>query len=108
MDDGMGENDVDGPGRLFETVRLDRASVRDGPIWECKIGLKPGTKVVLPGGCDSPIRAVVSAEFERITGHSADFLFSGWGAELNDGEKAVIDDEEPDGWPDPEWPDRDQ
>lgn len=74
----------------FETVRLDKASVTDGPIWGCKIGLKPGKSVVLPGGCDAPMRRAVEEAFLRITGQEADFCFSGWGEELTKDEKAVL------------------
>ena len=74
----------------FETVRLDKARVRDGPIWQCKIGLKPGKSCVLPGGCDFPMREAVQSAFKTITGQEPDFLFSGWGAELTQGEKEVV------------------
>ncbi|MAI35032.1 MAG: hypothetical protein CMM07_25620 [Rhodopirellula sp.] len=74
----------------FETVRIDKASVRDGPIWTCKIGLKEGTSAVLPGGCDFPMRSAVEAEFKRITGHDCDFNFSGWGGELTKLEKEIV------------------
>jgi len=63
----------------FEVERLDRASVQDGPIWTCKIGLKKGTHVAMPGGSDFPMRCAVEEAFHRVTGQNSDFLFSGWG-----------------------------
>lgn len=77
----------------FETIRLDKSSVRDGSIWECKIGISPGTSVKLPGGADYPMRMAVEKAFKEITGLDAEFCFSGWGAELTDAEKRVIDGE---------------
>ncbi len=74
----------------FDVVRLDKPTKRDGPIWECKIGLKKGTIVALPGGCDFPMRVAIEKAFEDITGLEADFCFSGWGAELTEGEKSVL------------------
>ncbi|MGB0410167.1 MAG: hypothetical protein ACPGFA_01155 [Pikeienuella sp.] len=76
----------------FETVRLDKASTRDGPIWTCKIGLKKGTHAVLPGGSDFPMRLAVEAEFKRITGQEADFLFSGWGGDIDPYEAEIVGD----------------
>ncbi len=75
----------------FDVVRLDRASERDGAIWGCKIGVKPGQKVILPGGSDFPMREAVEEAFERITGIEAEFCFSGWGEELTEGEKSVLE-----------------
>jgi len=76
----------------FETVRLDRARMTDGPVWDCKIGLKKGTHVVLPGGCDLPMREAIEAEFQRITGHDCDFNFSGWGAELDIVQQRIVEE----------------
>lgn len=75
----------------FEIVDLTpKSSERDGPIWECKIGLKEGTVVEMPGGSDFPMRMAVEKAFKEITGLECDFNFSGWGAELTELEKAVI------------------
>lgn len=67
----------------FDIVRLDRASTREAPMWECRIGLHRGKFATLPGGSDLPMRVAVETAFEKITGQEADFNYSGWGAELN-------------------------
>ena len=74
----------------FEVVNLSRPSVRDGSTWECKIGIAPGTSVSLPGGSDFPMRVAVEKAFTQITGLEAEYCFSGWGAELTEGEKALV------------------
>jgi hypothetical protein len=76
----------------FEAVDLtgpDRE--RDGAIWECKIGMREGTKVRLPGGADAPMRKAVERAFLELTGVEAHFNFSGWGGTLTRGEREVID-----------------
>lgn len=75
----------------FETTRLDETSVRDGSIWECKVGIRPGQKVILPGGSDFPMRDAIEKAFKDVTGLDAEFCFSGWGAELTQSEKNVLD-----------------
>lgn len=76
----------------FDCVDLShlRSGEIDGPIWECKIGLKPGTKVHLKGGVDLPMCIAVEKAFKEITGLECDFNFSGWGAELDQYQKQVI------------------
>ena len=74
----------------YETERLDTASERDGPIWGCKIGLKKGTVISLPGGSDAPMRQAVEEAFKSITGLDADFCFSGWGEKLTQVEELVV------------------
>ena len=66
----------------FETQRIDRASVRQGATWECKIGLTDEKSTVLKGGADFPMRKAIEDEFVRQTGLHPDFLISGWGANL--------------------------
>lgn len=73
----------------FETTRLDKANVRQGPTWECKIGLRDDKSAVLPGGCDLPMREAVEAAFQKIVGQEPDFVFSGWGAELTPTQRHV-------------------
>ena len=65
----------------------------DGHIWECKIGEVSG---VLPLGADAPMRFAVARAYKEITGHEPLFLFSGWGGELDEGERAVVENREPD------------
>lgn len=61
--------------------------------WECKIGeVDPG---LLPDGSDLPMRRVVEAEYERLTGREAAFTFSGWGGSLTESERAVVENREP-------------
>jgi hypothetical protein len=59
-------------------------------IWECKIGLDPDTFIHLPDGCDAPMRHAVRLAFKAVTGLDADFLFSGWSAELTPVELKVV------------------
>ena len=56
-------------------------------IWSCKIGEVANTH--LPGGSDLPMRAAVAEADQRITGEEPMFLFSGWGAELTEPERAL-------------------
>lgn len=74
----------------FEVVNMSRPSVRDGSTWECKVGIAPGTPVTLPGGGDLPMRNAVEAAFLQVTGQEPEYCFSGWGAELTEGEKEVL------------------
>ena len=74
----------------FEVARLDRASLREGPTWECKIGVTDEKSAVLAGGADLPMRRAIEAEFARQTGMEPDFIFSGWGAVLTEGEREVV------------------
>lgn len=73
-------------------------------IWYCKIGeaeeLPEGD---LPGvGHDDTMRQAVAAVYESLTGEQPGFIFSGWGAELDESQRAVVEDREPDyfktGW----------
>ena len=61
-------------------------------IWECKIGGEVGD---LPAGADGPMRRAVQIAFETLTGVEASFTFSGWGATLTEGERAVHENREP-------------
>lgn len=77
-------------GAGFDAVRLDKSSERDGAIWDCKIGIAPGTSVRLPGGADEPMREAVERAYKDVTGLDAEFCFSGWGADLTDDETKVL------------------
>lgn len=61
-------------------------------IWECKIGGEVGD---LPAGADGPMRRAVQTAFKTLTGVEASFTFSGWGATLTEGERAVHENREP-------------
>jgi hypothetical protein len=60
-------------------------------IWQCKIG---EIEQVL-GGSDLPMREAVCEAYRRITDAEPLFLFSGWGAELTEPERAVVENRLP-------------
>lgn len=62
-------------------------------VWECKIGEVDVRK--LPQGSDLPMREAIAFEYERLTGEEPDFVFSGWAAELTEGERAAHEDRMP-------------
>lgn len=64
----------------------------DERIWKCKVG---GPVNWLPGGADLPMRNAIREAFTRITGREAEFVFSGWGATLTEGERAVVENRDP-------------
>lgn len=61
--------------------------------WSCKIGEVP--RSILPQGADSPLRDAVAEAFQKLTGREPQFTFSGWGAELTEQERAVVEKREP-------------
>lgn len=62
-------------------------------IWSCKIGeASPGQ---VPPGADAPMREAVERAYREITGEDPKFIFSGWGAELDEGERAVVENRLP-------------
>lgn len=96
MDDAPKSQDVHQAGALRgepEAAGQDRVRAwSEAPgaerVWTCKIG---GPVAGIPKGSDSPMRAAVSQAFEQITGFEARFIFSGWGGELTEGERAVVE-----------------
>lgn len=62
-------------------------------IWSCKIGEIDPDKLPHPG--DPPMRAAVERAYRELTGEEATFVFSGWGAELTEPERAVLEDRIP-------------
>jgi hypothetical protein len=56
-------------------------------IWTCKIGESEFDH----SGMDSPMREAVREAYKRVTGVEAEFLFSGWGGELTEPERAVVE-----------------
>lgn len=72
--------------------------MNDDAIWACKIG--PADRGELPDGADGPMRRGAAATFFALTGQEADFIFSGWGATLDEAERAVLENREP------RWPSR--
>jgi hypothetical protein len=61
-------------------------------IWECKIGEVDAAK--LPSGADLPMRQAVSDAYFNITGERPEFIFSGWGGELDEVERHVVDNKQ--------------
>ena len=57
-------------------------------IWSCKIG----GFVELPKDADYEMRRAVHIAFAYLTQKDPKFIFSGWGAELTEGELAVVED----------------
>ena len=62
-------------------------------IWDCKIGEIQNKH--LPESSDSPMRRAVEEAYIKITGHEPLFNFSGWGGELTEVERAVVEHREP-------------
>ena len=56
-------------------------------LWTCKIG--GVDRIDIPKGADSPMREAVSEEYYRLTGSYPDFIFSGWGGQLREVERAA-------------------
>lgn len=61
--------------------------------WFCKIG--EADPDALPEGADAPMREAVAKAYFDLTGDHSNFIFSGWGAELDEGERAVVENREP-------------
>lgn len=61
-------------------------------IWTCKLG---GKISGLPKGADGPMRRAAQECFARMTGYEAEFCFSGWGGELTESERAVVENRLP-------------
>jgi hypothetical protein len=57
-------------------------------IWTCKIGGLD--EIELPNGADLPMRQAIAKAFIEITGQEPEFLFSGWGGQLDKFEMAVV------------------
>lgn len=62
-------------------------------IWACKIGEVDAEK--LPPGSDGPMRRAIELAYNELTGESPEFIFSGWGGELTEGERAVVENRPP-------------
>ena len=66
---------------------------REAKIWTCKIGEVPSA--ALPDGADAPMRDAVARAYAAVTGEEPLFIFSGWGGELDESERAVVENREP-------------
>lgn len=59
-------------------------------IWSCKIGeCEEGD---LSEGADSPMRRAVEKAYREITGKNPNFIFSGWGAELTEYQREIVNE----------------
>lgn len=59
-------------------------------IWSCKIG--EADDALIPQGADQPMRDAVAKAYREITGKDPKFIFSGWGAELDEYEREYLND----------------
>lgn len=69
-------------------------------IWTCKIG---GPAIQFQSGADAPMRQAVQAAFKQVTGNDEVFCFSGWGGELTEPERAVVENRLPSDEYEAEW-----
>lgn len=67
---------------------MDEIGRHEKQIWSCKIGECDLSK--LPKGGDYEMRCAVQAAYYLLTGEQAVFLFSGWNAELTEGERECV------------------
>lgn len=58
----------------------------ENKVWECKIGAAEG----LPLAADHPMREAVARAYLELTGKEPNFVFSGWGGSLTEGEQEVV------------------
>lgn len=63
-------------------------------VWGCKIGEVDAAK--LPRDSDSGMRRAVADMYQQLTGELPEFIFSGWGEELTEAERAVVENRLPD------------
>lgn len=63
-------------------------------VWECKIG--EIDENALPPGADFPMRRAIEAAYFALTGKEPKFIFSGWGGELNEIQRAIVESDNPD------------
>ena len=61
-------------------------------VWECKSGYAEGYE--LPVGSDLPMRKAIQQAFFDLTGQWPNFTSSGWGAELTEAEREVVEGKE--------------
>ncbi len=59
------------------------------PLWSCRIGEVEEDTLVL--GADAPMREAVRKAYVELTGKEPKFIFSGWGEELSDVERDVVE-----------------
>lgn len=68
-------------------------------IWSCKIGECEEKDLLDPQGryygADWPMRRAVQEAYFQVTGKQSNFTFSGWAAELTEGERACVENRPP-------------
>lgn len=64
-------------------------------IWYCKIGETDEKNLEKWNGADLPMREAIEKAYKDVTGEDAQFCFSGWGGELDEAERAVVEDRLP-------------
>lgn len=74
--------------RIFVPQSLPSSPAPHEAIWFCKVG---GMVSSLPNGADLPMRQAIRRAFREITGSDDEFCFSGWGATLTEGQRAVVE-----------------
>lgn len=62
-------------------------------MWSCMIGEVDGD--LLPPGADGPMRDAVAKAYRELTGRDDIFLFSGWGDQLDEPHRAVVEHRTP-------------
>jgi hypothetical protein len=60
----------------------------EGNVWYCKVGF---ARDGIPDGADWPMRRAVETAFATLLNQWPDFIFSGWGASLTEGEREVLE-----------------
>jgi hypothetical protein len=84
---------IEWEGRLWQLLPHTDAPAEDPATWGCKIGEFP--RDLLPHGADGRMRRAVERAYEKFTGQPPEFVFSGWGARLTEGERAAHEDRLP-------------
>jgi phosphoserine phosphatase len=73
-----------------KTVIKGNIEVNRLQIWTCKIGMVDASVLYSESGQDFPMRQAVAAAFMLLFGKEPDFLFSGWNADLEEGEANCV------------------
>lgn len=77
-----------------EVQHSQEVSKMQEKIWSCKIGKCDSQKIFHPAA-NCIMREAVANAYKAVTGESPQFLFAGWGAELDESERAAIEDRSP-------------
>lgn len=64
-------------------------AIPERECWHCIIG--ETTRSKLPRGADLPMREAVAEAYHKLTGEWPDAIFSGWGQEFSETQKAIIE-----------------